>query len=178
MEEEPTINLMNDYKRRKYFYASLLLAIAALLMILAPSVRVFYSSGRATYTYNYNGFATAFGLSKVDSTGFFFKPSANMITYFAIIIGIIFSTLANYRKMKMLSYIIAFLAYAYAAVGFILTTQFYNCSGSLLEVSSGYTSSSPDFSIGWGAIISIILSALAAILHCISWGIAYDKSDS
>lgn len=147
-------------------YISVVVAVLAVFMIFAPAINMSgfdFADGSA---FTYSGIEVCFG--EYYDGGYYTKPSAYMTVYIALIIGIVFAVLANDKKRgKVIMYVIAIVAFAYAAVGFMLTTDlpiygdkhydlFYNNDSSYQAV------------LGGGAITGIIASIIATLSQVIA----------
>ncbi|MDE6201330.1 MAG: hypothetical protein K2M47_05600 [Clostridiales bacterium] len=157
-----------------FFAAAILVAFIALCMLFAPAITIVGVERLDGSAAQYTGWEVSFGFSEYAENGvaqYYTMPSANMITYFAIIIGIVFSILAYTRKLGKIAYIIAFIAFAYAALGFVLTTAFTSYGPLHVNMIDGYTTSTfiPYCERSGGTIAGIIFSVFAALFHCVAW---------
>ncbi len=165
---EPAIKIKAKDMRNTFGTFGVIAAIIAFFMIFAPALKF---SGDLTFAdgsgLSYKGYEVCFGYYY---DGYYTHPSANMVTYILLIVGIVFTCLALGNKFSKASYIIAIVAFALAALGFVLTDAFMVYGEKHKELSRQY--GGLPVSLGGGAIAGIILSLIAFIFEIVSFAVS------
>ena len=152
--------LKNNNIAKYTVFISVLLGIAAIVMLFLPAIAINAQDGTVTYT----GLQLAFGYSETpikfgsySATIVYFNFSfMNLLTYILVILGIVFTVLGAMGKGGSFASFIAALVFIVGGVFFFMQTSLCIPGDILAYIKDSFV-------LGVGAIIGGIASILAGI---------------
>ncbi len=147
---------------------SVILGIVAIAMIFAPSIAIKNTEQTYSGLQIVFGFTESTFLGKIEHFSFSFM---NLITYLAVVMGIIFTILGALGKGSKFASFIAIVAFVVSAVLFFMQITLCAPNQEMEKIISGLgqllgekSSIKDSFVLAYGSIVSAVCSILAALV--------------